>query len=466
MNRSRSKTYGFIVVNALICVLTIFYRIHNADLNTNSTLYVQSLAILSLVAIHSYAWFRRGGSDLSLAYLFFLMVFIFNCGKSILFVFFADYHEPFFSFFGERDHLVLIRAYEYSYICLFAMSAAMLLAGQTQQPLSQQAVSRNQLDAVKLTGALFLAVSVPAALYDLLDMIRLVLSGGYFALFNTEQNYGASGIVKVLGFFLFPALYITLIGYQDNRRVVYCLFLLAALFTLAKLVMGARLVALVPFLIMLSLWDVSIRRVGRKAIYLSAAGLMLVVFPALSLLRVGAELDKQSGVMHSLFDIIKEMSDSISPLVWIMQRVPSEMDFINGHSFLLAASTAVPNLFWDVHPAQKGSLSSWLVNEVDPWMAAQGGGFGFSIFAEFYLNFYWLGILLLFLTTLLITRLARVRANPINTAFCFSCFLGLMLWPRGELVAVARFIIWNAGIPWLCYQMLCALIPTFKLHNR
>ncbi|MBW8190549.1 O-antigen polysaccharide polymerase Wzy family protein [Neiella marina] len=465
MNQAGSKTYGYIAVNALICLLTIFYRIHNADLHTASTLYVQSWAILSLVAIHSYAWMRQGGSDLSLAYLFFLMVFIFNCGKAILFVFFPNYHEPLFSFFNERHSLVLIRAYEYSYLCLFAMSAAMLFAGN-HQPIRQQPIPSKQLEAIKLTGALFLLVSVPAALYDLLDMIRLVLSGGYFALFNTEQAYGASGIVKVLGFFLFPALYITLIGYHDNRRIVRVLFVLAAVFTLAKLAMGARLVALVPFLIMLSLCDVSIRRVGRKAIYMIAAGLIVVVFPALSLLRVGDQLEEGGGMAHSLFVIVKEMSDSISPLVWIMQRVPSEMDFINGHSFLLAASTAVPNLFWDVHPAQKGSLSSWLVNEVDPWMAAQGGGFGFSIFAEFYLNFYWFGIPLLFLTTLLITRLAKVRANPINTAFCFSCFLGLMLWPRGELVAVARFIIWNAGIPWLCYRILIGLIPAFRLHNR
>ncbi|GGA79152.1 hypothetical protein GCM10011369_21350 [Neiella marina] len=465
MQRASYQSYGFIGLNALICGLTIFFRILNADLNTDQTLVVQSYAIISLVVIHSYAWFKQGGNDLSLAYLFFLMVFIFNCGKAILFVFFADYHEPFFSFFTEREHLVLIRAYEYSYIGLFAMSCAMLV-GSNHRAVEQVSTTLRQQDAAKVTGVVFLLVSVPAAIYDLVDMLRLVLSGGYFALFNSEQSYGASGIIKVLGFFLFPALYLTLIGFRDNRPVVTLLWLLATVFTVVKLAMGARLVALVPFLIMLSLWDVTVQQVGRKSIYAVAAVLVIVVFPALSLLRVGGELDQNSGIGHSMFEIIKEMSDSISPLVWVMQRVPSEMDFTQGHSFLLAASTAIPNLFWDVHPAQQGSLSKWLVYEVDPWMAKQGGGFGFSIFAEFYLNFYWYGIPLIFFTTLLISRFSSVRANPINTAFCFSCFLGLMLWPRGELVAVARFIMWNAGIPWLCYHFLCAIIPRFNQHNR
>jgi oligosaccharide repeat unit polymerase len=305
-------------------------------------------------------------------------------------------------------------------------------------------------------------VSFPSALIDLQTMLMQVLSGGYFALYSSEQSYGAAGIVKVLSFFLFPAFYITLVAFRENKSIVYSVLIFAGLYSLTKLAMGARLGALIPFLIMLSLWDVTIRHVNRKIIYFSAIGMIAVVFPALSLLRVGGTLEQESGVGHAIFEIVKEMSDSMSPLVWIMQRVPWEFDFIYGHSFLLAASTAIPNLFWAVHPAKSGSLALWLVNEVNPWIANAGGGYGFSIFAEMYLNFYWLGMLPLFFISIYIARLAKVKVNPINTAFCFACFLGLMLWPRGESVAVGRFILWNVGIPWIFYKSMLFALGRFK----
>ena len=106
----------------------------------------------------------------------------------------------------------------------------------------------------------------------------------------------------------------------------------------------------------------------------------------LTFLRTGQELSDAAEQTSSLFRIIKEMSDSISPLIWVMQRVPSEFDFTHGHSFLLAAYTAIPNLFWDVHPAKTGSLALWLVNDVNPWIAERGGGYGFSIFQEGYFD--------------------------------------------------------------------------------
>jgi oligosaccharide repeat unit polymerase len=461
MLQHRANTYAIIFVNITICLSVVLYRLVDADTGLAKVLVIQSYAILSLIVLHSYAWFKQGGSDLSLGYLFFLMVFIFNGGKAILFVFFPEYEEPYFTFFKENDYQILARAYEFTYIGMLVISIALLLNADYKK-IEEVPPTDIELTAAKITALLFLSVSFPAAVYDLQSMLMKVISGGYFALFESEQAYGASGIVKVLGFFLFPSFYIALIAFRQTKWLIYCILIFAGVFTAVKLAMGARLVALVPFLILLSLWDVTIEHVKRKLIYVSGLFMVAVVFPALSVLRVGDKLEEGGGVGHSVFKIVKEMSDSMSPLAWIMQRVPWEMDFQYGHSFLLAASTALPNLFWDAHPAQKGSLALWLAIEIDPWIAAKGGGFGFSIFAEYYLNFYWFGLVLLFLTTIFISNMSKVKSNAINTAFCFSCFLGFMLWPRGELVAVARFILWNVGIPWLCYHFMISALQRYR----
>jgi oligosaccharide repeat unit polymerase len=461
MLQHRANTYAIIFINIAICLATMLYRLFDADTGLPNVLVLQSYAIFSLVVLHSYAWFKQGGSDLSLGYLFFLMVFIFNGGKSLLFIFFPEYEEPYFTFFKENDYQILVRAYEYTYVGMLVISVALLLNSEKAK-VDVAAPTDIELTAAKITAILFLAVSLPAAIYDLHSMLMKVISGGYFALFESEQAYGASGIVKVLGFFLFPAFYLAIVAFRKITWVLYCIILFAGVITAVKLAMGARLVALVPFLILLSLWDVTIEHVRRKFIYASGLFMVAVVFPALSVLRVGNKLEENSGIGVSIFKIVKEMSDSMSPLAWVMQRVPWEMDFHYGQSFLLAASTALPNLFWDAHPAQKGSLALWLAIEIDPWIAAKGGGFGFSIFAEFYLNFYWYGLIFLFLTTLLISNMSKIKRNPIHTAFCFSCFLGFMLWPRGELMAVARFILWNVGIPWLCYQFMISALQRYR----
>ncbi|GLX78793.1 hypothetical protein tinsulaeT_21330 [Thalassotalea insulae] len=450
-----------IILNFAICLFTMLLRQWVVDTDIDFILIAQSLGILSLLIIHSVVWLKIGGNFLSLAYVFFLMVFIFNLGKSVLFVFYSEQGAAFFNFFSKADNQVIVRAIEYGYVGLLIISSTMLLTFnntviQVKQP------SFLQLSAAKYTGIIFLTFSAPATLIDLYAIVSQVMAGGYFALFNSQQNYGVSGLFKVLSFFLYPAFYLLVVVYRKNKTIIYSIFLVAFAIAFLKLMLGMRLVALVPFIILLSLWDCTVKTLNRKLVYGGAAFLFTVIFPALSLLRTGQNISQHVENSSALYRIISEMSDSISPLIWIMQRVPSQMDFIYGDSLLLALTTIVPNLFWDVHPAKAGSLALWLVNEVNPWIAERGGGYGFSIFAEMYLNFYWYGMIVLALFTMFINKMALVRKNPINTAFAFSCFLGFLLWPRGEAVAVARFIFWNVGFLWISYHILLLVFHRIK----
>lgn len=450
-----------IVVNSIICLATILLRQWSIDENIPVVLIAQSVGVFSLLIIHIYIWIKIGGNDLSLAFIFLLMVFIFNLGKSLLFIFYYQHAEVFFTFFTEYDEQVVVRAFEYGYIGFLVLSSIMLLTFQEEEieviePTSQQ------LNAARFTGVLFLAFSLPATLIDLKSTVALVLSGGYFAIFNSEQTYGAAGIVKVLTLFLYPSLLLLVVAYKKQHLVLKAIFVFAFSLALIKLMLGMRLTSLIPFMVFISLWDATVKTINRKVIYALAIFLFLFVFPMLTFLRTGQELSDAAEQTSSLFRIIKEMSDSMSPLIWVMQRVPSEFDFTYGYSFLLAAYTAVPNLFWDVHPAKTGSLALWLVNEVNPWIAERGGGYGFSIFAEMYINFYWFGMIFLALCGYLVNKMAQVKINPINTAFTYACFLGFMLWPRGELVVVARFIFWHVGFLWVCYHVLTMLYSRIK----
>ena len=450
-----------ILVNITVCLGTILFRQWSVDENIPAVFIAQSIGILSLLAIHVYVWIKIGGSDLSLAFIFLLMVFIFNLGKSVLFVFYQEQVDSFFTFFTFQDYQVIVRAFEFGYIGFLTLSSVMLLSFKKTK-IKVVEPTNQQLNSVRFTGVLFLIISLPATLFDLQSIIVLVLSGGYFAIFNSEQTYGAAGIVKVLALFLYPSLLLLVVAYKNNHYILKSIFIFALFLALIKLMLGMRLTSLIPFMVFLSLWDAVIKPINRKTIYLMAVFLFMFVFPMLSFLRTGQELTEAAEQTSALYRIITEMSDSISPLVWVMQRVPYQLDFIYGHSLVLSLYTLVPNLFWDVHPAKTGSLALWLVNEVNPWIAERGGGYGFSIFAEMYINFYWFAMFFLAFFGYFINKLASIKQNPINTAFAFSCFLGFMLWPRGELVSVARFIFWHVGFLWICYHIMTVVYSRLK----
>ncbi|PCH96310.1 MAG: hypothetical protein COB83_06095 [Gammaproteobacteria bacterium] len=454
-------TVWAVLINLTVCLVVIFIRQWAIDENIPFVLIAQSVGILSLLIIHTYVWIKIGGNDLSLAFVFFLMVFTFNLGKSLLFVFYYEQVDNFFTFFTVNDSQVVVRAFEYGYVGFLVLSSVMLLSFQNEK-VEVAEPSIDQLNAAKFTGILFLTLSLPAALFDLQLMIVKVMTGGYFAIFSSEQTYGAAGIVKILAFFLYPSLLLLLVAYKKNHLILKAIFIFAVSIALIKLMLGMRLTSLIPFIVFLSLWDRVIKPLNRKMIYLVALFLLVFVFPMMSFLRTGQEITETAEKSSGLYRIVAEMSDSISPLVWVMQRVPSQIDFTYGHSLVLALYTAVPNLFWDVHPAKTGSLALWLVNEVNPWIAERGGGYGFSIFAEMYINFYWFGMIFLSLFGFFINKLAIVKQNPINTAFAFSCFLGFMLWPRGELVTVARFIFWNVGFLWICYHVMILIYARLR----
>ena len=457
----RNLAVWLVLVNFTICLITIYIRQWAGDENISYVFIAQSVGILSLLIIHSYVWIKIGGNDLSLAFVFLLMVFIFNLGKSVLFIFYYEQVDSFFTFFTVNDYKVIVRAFEFGYVGFLALSSAMLLSFQNYKVDTIEPTVA-QYNAARFTGFLFLSLSLPAALFDLQVMVVKVLTGGYFALFSSEQSYGTAGIVKVLAFFLYPSLLLLTVAYKNNFIVLRAIFTFAVSIALIKLMLGMRLTSLIPFIIFLSLWDSVIKPINRKIIYSFSIPLFVFVFPLMSFLRTGQTAIEVVEKNSALYRIVAEMSDSISPLVWVMQRVPSQLDFTYGHSFVLAMYTIIPNLFWDVHPAKTGSLALWLVNEVNPWIAERGGGYGFSIFAEMYINFYWFGMFFLFFFGLVLSKLATVKQNPINTAFAFSCFLGFMLWPRGELVIVSRFIFWHVGFLWICYQIMTLIYARLR----
>lgn len=170
-------------------------------------------------------------------------------------------------------------------------------------------------------------------------------------------------------------------------------------------------------------------------------------------------LNEYVGSKNPIFELIYEMGNTMNVTGWVILLVPAARNFLYGASYFTSLLTLIPNVFWNIHPAVKaGTLADWLVMSIDPSFAEIGGGYGFSIFAEAYMNFgYYFSLLFIFVVGMIVMkfilwgwkedRIARrlVRA----TFFSFSLVIA-----RGETVSIMRYLMWYSIFPYIAVKFI------------
>ena len=161
-----------------------------------------------------------------------------------------------------------------------------------------------------------------------------------------------------------------------------------------------------------------------------------------------------------------EMGRTSQIITFTMELVPDVRPFANGQSYLNSLGSIIPNLFWDNHPTAEQNLSQWFVDTRFPDFAKTGGGFGFSMIAEAYLNFGWIGTpivlaILGFLYTKFVVWASR-NESPLRIATVASFMSFFLLFTRGESYLLPRYLVWYSLLPYLLVQY----IPVIKLNSK
>ena len=120
----------------------------------------------------------------------------------------------------------------------------------------------------------------------------------------------------------------------------------------------------------------------------------------------------------------------------------------------------------DNHPTAEQNLSQWFVDTRFPEFAKTGGGFGFSMIAEAYLNFGWIGTPIVLATLgFLYTKFIRWASrtdSPLKIATVASFMSFFLLFTRGESYLLPRYIVWYSFLPYLLVQY----IPVIKMNLK
>jgi oligosaccharide repeat unit polymerase len=330
--------------------------------------------------------------------------------------------------------------------------------------------------AVKKIGFIILAVCfIPMLLYSQAVLER-VMQGGYAQLYLDIQFGGMMAIYKIGSSAFISGAILVLSGCRGISKTAVLAISAVIIATLPSLFSGERSLAFLPLMAAGWVWHRKVSPIPLWLIFWAGIILLFIIFPIMRSIREVAGVERTDfgsywamlgSIDNPVIAIIDEMGKSLRVVAWTLEVVPSSRGFDWGLSYLYALLSLVPNLGWDVHPSYANRLSLWLAMLIRPEWAMIGGGFGYSFLAEAYLNFGWVGIVVIsyLLGNGIAAMVLKVQEtnDSLKIALIGCLTVKLLFFPRAETQQVLRDIVWYSILPWVAAKWQAKRIMNKKI---
>lgn len=426
---------------------------------------IVSLTTVSIIITFASIWFvwssgRARGALLEPYGLFLIAALLFHFGQLWLVAFGANNPMSVLEKFSDET---LAQAIWQIVLGLAVLHLGALLATRrTHAPLlPEDPDPPSRVAAARSVGWGLLAVSAIPMAIQIRSALSVATTRGYSELFQQDAAIGLDSFVSRLSVFAVPAVMLLAATSAGSLQRSIVPTMAAATYTVSMLAVGGRYHALMPMLMFVWLFDRFVVRISRIWLIVGVLIVFVVAIPVTQSTR--NETDSETlgtAVWNSVTRPTAQVIQSISEMGGSLRTVGYTLDLVpmyRSHDPLVyayAASTIVPNVGTEVHPAiAHGMPNRWLVEMVDPYIAARGGGLGYSFIAESYLAFGWLGVALVpfavgwgyvrFIDWA--TKSGRVeRFAAVATFGTFVTF-----WVRNDSTFLFRPLVWYAMIPYV-----------------
>ncbi len=473
-----------VYIQSLVLLLLIFFValcMHDVDLFTaTSTIYAICALLVALFIWSLWSW-KAVTKRLFDPYILFLgTATLFNGGHAFLEVFGLNENGILQGSFSDQIvvetlFLVILGLASFHYGALVSVTIGKINFSK-ESPVKKPGVSTAR--CIRLIGWGLFAVSFLPALFLLSDSVILVLSSGYFALYEQEVVTGFNAWPRILAAFLIPATLFLLAGSGKRSNLTSVTTIILLSYVIMMFFLGWRGRAMSTLIAYSWLWHRIVRPVPRTVLLSISLVMFIAVLPVIGITRsiVGEQrlsvaffLDAYASIENPTIALISEMGGSMGTVARTLELVPAVRDFDMGLGYLYALLTAFPNLFWDIHPTiARGTASGWLVWEVAPYTASRGGSLAYSFIAEAYLNFGWVGApLALGLMGFLFGNFvsgAEKSGDPAKRAMVASFLSFFLMFARSESADVVRPLLWYALLPYLAVRVAERLIKKSGTH--
>jgi oligosaccharide repeat unit polymerase len=473
--RPTSTTSTIIMLDGVVVVLLTLAGLvcYYGRFSVESFFRPACIIISALILWWYWSWraFARGWFD---PYTLFLTAAVlFNCGQPILEAFGLNENSLLRDHFSEEISIATL------YLIALGMSAlhfgvllsTALSSSRHPETTNTDTFSEYHLRNACRVGVMLLLISCVPAVLALRDRLELVIAGGYLALFPPSAPTGLAGSLYILSDFLVPGIAFVIAGGRQNPIMRAFSLLIIVIWTAVEFFLGGRAHALMPALGMVWLWDRTVFPISRTVLIGAALLMIGVVFPLIAVTREEAGHDRlslgrlQNAFVHIDNPVVTELSEmggSADTIAWTMELVPSVRPFALGGTYLAAILTLVPNLSsHGLNPAMRlfgyDIPGNWLVSEVNPDLAAQGGSYGYSFIAEAYLNFGWAAPIALFIFGAVYGGVRSWTLNgndPARMAVMGIFLSSILFFARSSLVTAVRPFFWYALFPYFLVVLL------------
>ena len=161
----------------------------------------------------------------------------------------------------------------------------------------------------------------------------------------------------------------------------------------------------------------------------------------------------EDSAFSLIFTTISNLGYSVFPTIKTMQLIPKTYPFHFGQSYLYAILGILPNVFGGTHiSVQYAALAQWLMRALEMTY-----GPGYSMPAEAYYNFGWLGFLLMPILGAGISRLLDERnskGDALKTFVIIGCFIVLFSMPRRDTLTALRNLVYYVWLIWIATKLL------------
>lgn len=363
-------------------------------------------------------------------------------------------------------------------LCLVALALASLHLGGLLGCFAcrgKKALDRSQIEAdsysllpLRIVGLGLIVISIVPFFAEMRRTVSVVMSSGYFGIFQQEKMTGIDSLPSILSRFFIPGVMFFAVGSKHVALARTLATMAIFIYSGLSLFLGRRSRGGYTLISYAWLWDRLIAPLPKALLGIWGIILLFVVFPSIKVVRnISAAQRMSMGYMLETFlsiespavAVIAEIGGSMGTIAHTMELVPNARPFDMGAGYLYALLTLLPNLFWDVHPSiVRGTGGDWLVWTVEPMTAAIGGGLGFSVIAEAYLNFGWIGVpvvmgIIGFLFGRVVER-SYSSPDPGRVAFLVCILPSILGLARSETANVLRSIVWYGLFPYAAVHVL------------
>lgn len=459
VNKNKFKS---IMIVLGICIfnliLTQYYVNGTRQYTPEEVRFISVIAVVEFAVI-SICWIRITGEILSPFYIMFVVIYVFCMGQTICWAFGLDMGEMDLQKYVphlDKHYLGDGLLYTLNGIVLFMLGA--LMAYNPNGSKNTVQTKKNLIDyaAIKNLSTVILIVSIPCVLINLWNILPSVILGGYSELYTELNSYSKTGqfVPLIAGWFPIALLMKYAVYCEERPQISKISAGVLWGYIIINLYIGGRSGAVMMVLAFFITKQYLGNPIRKNMVIPGVIGgyAFLGVLNAIADIRLNTNrsvVDIFSAFITTgtsvLSDFIGELGWSMSSLVWTMQLIGDT--YRKGSSYLYAFTAIIPNLgFWSIHPATiYSNLGGWMQKEL-----GRTTGLGYTFVAETYINFSWLGLVVMllfgYIASFMLTKVNKENAKlNIKTTFIIIMFFTSVLksFVRSSFSSIMRPMIFT-----------------------